>query len=434
MTRRFISFPLADLQQAKLQMLNWCKQFNICCFLDNHNYHLPHHSIECLLAAGSVRSISAVAGSALSQVRAFSMEQNDWIFGHLGYDLKNEIESLSSSNPDRVGFPDLFFFVPRFILQLADSSITIGSLDDDHEEVLKQITNSNSPTVSFSNSPSSIFTRYSKEEYIATVEKLRQHILRGDCYEINFCQEFYAEQMHIDPLELYLTLSHSSPNPYSAFYKLNDRYLSCLSPERYLKKEGNNIWSQPIKGTSRRNTEDPEADNQSITNLQNSAKERAENIMVVDIVRNDLSRICKQGTVAVDELCAVYSFPQVHQMVSTIAGELKEGINWTEAIRATFPMGSMTGAPKKKVMELIEKYELTKRGLFSGSIGYVNPAGDFDFNVVIRSVLYNAADKYLSFHTGSAITFNSSPEEEYEECLLKAGAIKKALAETNTFH
>jgi para-aminobenzoate synthetase component 1 len=207
-----------------------------------------------------------------------------------------------------------------------------------------------------------------------------------------------------------------------------------MSPERYLKKEGINILSQPIKGTSKRNIDNEEDDLLNITHLKTSEKERAENIMVVDLVRNDLSRICKEGTVKVDELCAVYSFPQVHQMISTISGILKDGIHWTDAIRQTFPMGSMTGVPKKKVMELIENYERSKRGLFSGSIGYVTPAGDFDFNVVIRSLLYNSTDKYLSFHTGSAITFSSDPETEYEECLLKAEAIKKALAETNTFH
>jgi para-aminobenzoate synthetase component 1 len=201
-----------------------------------------------------------------------------------------------------------------------------------------------------------------------------------------------------------------------------------------LKKEGRRLLSQPIKGTARRHPDDPALDALNLEGLMASDKERAENIMVVDLVRNDLSRICKEGTVKVDELCAVYSFPQVHQMISSVSGEQKENTHWTEAIRATFPMGSMTGAPKKKVMELIERYEAARRGLFSGSIGYVKPSGDFDFNVVIRSVLYNVADKYLSFQTGSAITFSSDPEKEYEECLLKAAAIKKALAETNTFH
>jgi para-aminobenzoate synthetase component 1 len=207
-----------------------------------------------------------------------------------------------------------------------------------------------------------------------------------------------------------------------------------MSPERYLKKEGKTILSQPIKGTAKRYPDNPELDLKNLNALKDSEKERAENIMVVDLVRNDLSKICEHGSVHVDELCKVYSFPQVHQMISTVSGTLRDDVQFSDAVKATFPMGSMTGAPKKKVMELIERYEKSKRGLFSGSIGYITPYNDFDFNVVIRSVLYNAATRYLSFHTGSAITFSSDPEKEYEECLLKAAAIKKALAETNTFH
>ena len=415
-------------------MLNWGNRFNICCFLDNHNYHLSHNSIECILAADSLAHLQAEAGNALSHFSDFNAQHNDWIFGHLAYDLKNEIEELSSSNPDGIGFPDLFFFVPRYILQLNETSLTIGSIADDHQQIFEEINNLSVVNRNAPESPVRIGTRYTKKEYVDIVEKLRQHILRGDCYEINLCQEFFAENISIDPLYLYTSLSKSSPNPFSGYYKLNQRYLACMSPERYLKKESKRILSQPIKGTSKRNADDPQLDTISINNLRNSEKERAENIMVVDLVRNDLSRICIQGTVTVDELCGIYTFPQVHQMISTISGELKDGVHLTEAIRATFPMGSMTGAPKKKVMELIEKYEVTKRGLFSGSIGYITPEKDFDFNVVIRSVLYNGSTKYLSFHTGSAITFSSDPETEYEECLLKAAAIKKALAETNTFH
>jgi para-aminobenzoate synthetase component 1 len=415
-------------------MLNWSNQFNICCFLDNNNYNLPHHTVECILAAGSHESISSTAGNALDKARVFYQKHNDWIFGHLAYDLKNEIEFLSSSNTDRLGFPDLFFFVPEYIIQLKGNSIQIGSLLDDHEEIFKDISLSDPIALDNHSAISNIRTRYSRNEYISVVEKLRQHILRGDCYEVNFCQEFYAQNVEVDPLHLFITLTRYSPNPFSGYYKINDHHLCCMSPERYLKKESNRVLSQPIKGTSRRNKHDAIQDGNNLSNLLNSEKERAENIMVVDLVRNDLSKICKRGTVNVDQLCAVYSFPHLHQMVSTISGEIKEDICWTDAVRATFPMGSMTGAPKKKVMELIDEYEITKRGLFSGSIGYVTPEGDFDFNVIIRSVLYNGPDKYLSYHTGSAITFNSDPEKEYEECLLKGEAIKKALAETNTFH
>ena len=415
-------------------MLNWGNRFNICCFLDNHSYHLSHNTIECVLAAGAIDKVESRVGNALNELSAFSAGKRDWLFGHLSYDLKNEIETLSSSHADGVAFPDLFFFRPQYVVQLNETSILVGSTANDHELIYNEITGIQ-PAEKMSNvALTHIDSRYSKAEYIEIVEQLRQHIRRGDCYEINLCQEFYAEDININPLSLYTSLSEASPNPFSGFYKISDRFLACMSPERYLKKEGSRILSQPIKGTSSRNTDDPKLDNINISKLRSSEKERAENIMVVDLVRNDLSRICVEGTVVVDELCEIYTFPQVHQMISTISGELKNNIALTDAIRATFPMGSMTGAPKKKVMELIERYERSKRGLFSGSIGYIKPDGDFDFNVVIRSVLYNASAKYLSFHTGSAITFGSDPETEYEECLLKAAAIKKALAETNTFH
>lgn len=433
MTRSFTSFPVADLQQIKLQMLNWCNRFNICCFLDNHHYNLAHHSIECLVGAGARHTVSSTAGSAFQSLRQFHDKHHDWLFGHFGYDLKNEIEALSSSNPDRVGFPDLFFFVPEYLIKITSTEISIGSFNQDHEKVFREIIAQDTLSSTGLNIGSVIQTRYTKEQYVDVIEKLKLHILRGDCYEINFCQEFFAENVDVDPSQLYHLLSKSSPNPYSAFYKLNHLSLSCMSPERYLKKKKSNILSQPIKGTSRRN-DDLIVDKENADHLLNSEKERAENIMVVDLVRNDLSKICSEGTVHVDELCAVYSFPHVHQMISTISGTVREDLHWTELIRATFPMGSMTGAPKKKVMQLIEYYEVTRRGLFSGSVGYITPEGDFDLNVVIRSALYNRNEKYLSFHTGSAITFSSDPEKEFEECLLKAAAIKKALAETNTFH
>jgi para-aminobenzoate synthetase component 1 len=228
-------------------------------------------------------------------------------------------------------------------------------------------------------------------------------------------------------VNIFRNLGKLSPNPFSALYKVNNKWLICASPERFLKKEGSKIFSQPIKGTAKRSAE-KKKDEENRINLGSSQKERSENVMVVDLVRNDLSRVCKKGTVKVEELYGIYSFPQVHQMISTISGELKEGILFAEIIRACFPMGSMTGAPKKRVMELIEQYEKTKRGIFSGAVGYISPTGDFDFNVVIRSIMYNAPAHYLSFQAGSAITFYSDPAQEWEECLVKAEAIKKVLA------
>ena len=405
-------------------MLSWANRFNICCFLDNHQYTFSSGSIECLLAAGSKKSLSLNAGNALQCFQEFYDDAQDWVFGHLGYDLKNEIEDLVSTHRDGLHFPDLYFFIPEIIVKLTTTELIVGAEGNTHETIFSEITRMDVSSVDSTPGPVAISNRYTKEEYIAVIEQLQQHLSKGDCYEINFCQEFYAENAVIDPLQIYRLLSASSPNPFSAFYKTDDKYLLCLSPERYLKKVGRRILSQPIKGTLKRTKEQ---DQNSITQLMGNAKERAENIMIVDLVRNDLSRICRKGSVKVDELCAVYAFPQVYQMISTISGELREEVTVSEAIRASFPMGSMTGAPKKKVMQLIEHYERTRRGLFSGSIGYFTPEGDFDLNVVIRSVLYNDTENYLSFQTGSAITFASNPEEEYAECLLKAAVIKNAL-------
>ncbi|MGQ0738172.1 MAG: anthranilate synthase component I family protein [Bacteroidota bacterium] len=421
-------FPISDFEQVKEKVLNWTKRFGTFCFLDNHRYQLQHHSEECLLAAGVESQLKANAGNALLQLQDFinsgNRQTGRWLFGHLGYDLKNETEQLSSHNSAGVGFPDLFFFEPEIIIRLQPGEIKIKAANP--EQVFKNITET--PLLPAAAAQAlNIQMRFSKEEYTSVIEKLKRHILRGDCYEINFCQEFFAETAVIDPVAVYKKLSSVSPNPFSALYKTEDKWLICASPERFLRKEGNSVLSQPIKGTSERIKHDEEKDKQSKKALQQSAKDRSENVMVVDLVRNDLSRICEEGTVQVDELFGLYSFPQVHQMISTVSGELKKDISFADIIRATFPMGSMTGAPKKRVMELIEQYEKTKRGIFSGALGYISPEGDFDFNVVIRSIMYNATTDYLSFQAGSGITWYSEAEKEWEECLLKAGAIGEVL-------
>ena len=425
--KKSISFPVDDFNIFKIQMLNWANRFSIFCLLDNQHYDFSKPAFECLLAAGSKATIEMQAGKAFDALRSFYVvNKNEWLFGHLGYDLKNETEKLSSGNADGIGFSDLHFFVPEIVLELNEKEVSIH-FDGDAAGVFAAILAC--PTINTQSVKSTVAVQHKieKENYIDIIEKLRQHILRGDCYEINFCQEFFATDADIDPLYIYNRLIELSPNPFSVFYKLKSRYCLCASPERYLKKEGHKIISQPIKGTSKRNAANAAEDEKAKNYLIESEKEKSENVMVVDLVRNDLSRICKAGSVKVDELFAVYSFPQVHQMISTVSGELEAGKDWIDCIEATFPMGSMTGAPKKKVMELIEQYEQTKRGLFSGAIGYVKPGGDFDFNVVIRSILYNEANKYLSFQAGGGITYNSDPELEYEESLLKVKAMMKVL-------
>jgi para-aminobenzoate synthetase component I len=407
-------------------MLNFGKKFGIFCFLDNHGYEFDK-SYECIAAAGVTQSITVTNAPALHKLDEFYNNNRGWIFGHISYDVKNEIENCESSNPDGISFPDIHFFVPEIVFTLKKNELQIGvGAGYDAREVYNEIL-SGKPVEAAAPEPFSLKSRFSYEEYIATVKKLQEHILRGDCYEINFCQEFYASGAVVDPFIVYARLSSLSPNPFSAFYKYDDKYLICASPERFLKKTGNRIISQPIKGTAKRIAGDAKADEQQKKDLYSNEKERSENTMIVDLVRNDLAKICTEGSVHVKDFLGIYSFPQVHQMISTVSGILKENIRLSEIFFATFPMGSMTGAPKKRVMELIEKYEKTKRGLFSGTVGYINGDGDFDFNVVIRSVLYNKSYQYVSIQAGSAITFKSIAGNEYEECLLKAAAIKKAL-------
>ena len=425
-------FSVNNFTEFRIQMLNWANRFNIFCFLDNQHYNFSTPAFECLLAIGyspnvaKNKSIKLQSGNAFEKLKDFYKKNNGWLFGHFGYDLKNETEHLSSTNFDGIAFGDMYFFVPEVVIKLTENEVHIFC-EDSAIKILKSILCEPLAFPPNKRSEFVIKNRISKAGYIETIQKLKQHILRGDCYEINFCQEFFAEDAEIDPLQVFHKLIQLSPNPFAALYKLNDKFCICASPERYLKKEGNKIFSQPIKGTSKRDLVNKDNDLKNKNYLSANEKEKSENVMVVDLVRNDLSKVCKEGSVKVDELFGVYSFPQVHQMISTISGEVKNNIDWIDIIKATFPMGSMTGAPKKRVMELIEQYEQTKRGLFSGAIGYINPDGDFDFNVVIRSIFYNSSDKYLSFNAGSGITFYSDAAKEYEECLLKAAAMRKVL-------
>lgn len=448
-------------------MLTWASRVGICCFLDNQGYGttachtaaIPETSgegpaippaFECLLAVGARDTLECPAGDAFATLKAWAADRQEWLFGHFGYDLARETEPTgpagfnrprgskptaplpadptpsAAPSADPIGFPDLFFFVPEILIELHPGHIRIGSFHHDQEAIWRQISDMIVPVASPATIPA--FTpRFTRQEYLDTVRRLQEHILRGDCYEINFCQEFFSYPAFPDPLDTWWSLSQASPNPFSAFYRLGEKYLLCASPERYLKRTGDTLISQPIKGTSPRYRSNPSADGASGRQLFHSRKDRSENVMIVDLVRNDLSKICLPGSVSVDELYGIYPFPQVFQMISTITGQPAPELHWTDMIRATFPMGSMTGAPKHRVVELIGQYERSRRGIFSGAVGYVAPNGDFDFNVVIRSLLLNRDHQYLSYQVGSGITFYSDPQAEYEECLIKAEGIRKAL-------
>jgi para-aminobenzoate synthetase component 1 len=403
-------------------MLNWVKQFNIFCFLDNCQYSIEPHKYECIVAAGCSSFISSETSGALKDIDQF-IDNKKWTFGHISFELKNILFQFSSTKKDEVDIPLFYFFQPEILILVKGNELIIygNKADIIYEEIL------NSKEDFQANKEFKIEQKLSKEEYINKIKSLQHHIQIGDCYEINFCQEFYAQNADIDPLNLFKYLINISPNPFSALYKLNGKYLICASPERFITKKGNQILSQPIKGTSERILTDQLVDEKRKSELFLSEKERSENVMIVDLVRNDLSRICKEGSVKVDELFGIYSFPQVHQMISTISGELEKDVKFSKIIESTFPMGSMTGAPKHKVLQLIEEYEVSTRGIFSGSVGYIDPEGNFDFNVVIRSIMYNGLKRYLSYQVGSAITFYSNAEKEWEECILKAKAIKKVL-------
>ncbi|MEO6812648.1 MAG: anthranilate synthase component I family protein [Ginsengibacter sp.] len=425
MKRRYTSFLFTDFKKFKLQLLNFGIKFGNFCFLDNHEYEF-NKSYECIAGVGSFDSITFTSKNFLSQLELFRGRNCDWIFGHISYDLKNEIEDLSSANFDGIRFPELHFFVPEIVFIISKKDVSIGVMGNNNATEIFDEINAIENTVATSQKIK-LQNRFSQTEYVETVGKIQDHIRRGDCYELCFCQEFFSDNAAINPVHVFEKLSTLSPNPFSAFYKLEENYLLCASPERFLKKMGKKIISQPIKGTSTRKKLSRLLEGKEKNSLLNNEKERAENIMIVDLVRNDLSKICTEGSVLVEEYLKVYSFPDLHQMISTISGNLNDTVSFAEIISATFPMGSMTGAPKKRAMQLIEKFERTKRGLFSGTVGYINPEGDFDFNVVIRSLLYNSEKKYLSIQAGSAITFKSKPEKEFEECNIKIASMMRAL-------
>lgn len=345
------------------------------------------------------------------------------IFGFFGYNLKNQIEDISSSKIATIEFPDLYFFEPENIIYFKNNGFYIVSLSKNCDVIYQNI-------ISFKSSESAIFNisnsnEINKNSYINDINYIKEKIIRGDVYEVNYCTETLMNAT-LNPVDLYFKLTEISPMPFSGFVKYNNKYILSASPERFLKKQDDTFISQPIKGTVKRGISEID-DNNLIFELQNSEKERAENIMIVDLVRNDLSHTAKDGTVEVVELCKVYSFQFVHQMISTIKSIKSKNFDFTDTIKTCFPMGSMTGAPKISAMKLIDKLEHTNRGVFSGSIGYITPNQDFDFNVIIRSLIYDDENKLASFHVGSAITIDSDAESEYNECFLKSFAIKKAL-------
>ena len=415
--------------QFRVKLNQWLENHSPVCVLDSntHTGQCYPEGIEydLIAAAGEIASI-APNQQPFEALDAFHEAQKDWLFGYFSYDLKNHLEALTSEKEDVIQAPEMQFFCPETVIFVKEGSLTIASLGKEPELVFKEIDQTivHTDALQLSVKP---HPRISHAQYIRALLSLKHHIQIGDIYEVNFCQEFLADVNISAPLKLWNNLIEHSPTPFSAYFQYNHIHLMCASPERYLKKIGDQLLSQPIKGTAKRGSTADE-DELIKKELQSSVKERAENVMIVDLVRNDLSKVASKNSVQVNELCGIYTFPQVHQQISTVSAQMKKNLPLSDAFKSTFPMGSMTGAPKVRAMELIEQYESYKRGLYSGAVGYITPEGDFDFNVIIRSMIYNSSAEQLSFSVGGAITSKSNPEHEYEESLLKAKAIREVLS------
>ncbi len=428
--RTTYTHQLKDPENFKQQLLLWSQQFDDIVWLDSNQHQNQYSSYDAVLAVDAFTAIKTDYFDAFERLKEYQTLTKDWIFGYLTYDLKNTSENLKSENFDDLEFPDLYFFQPKKLFLFKGDQIEIQYLkmvDDEIESDLKNIESTvTSSVVEKSKNPIKIKLRIHKDQYFEKANAMLGHIQRGDIYEANFCQEFYAEDSVINPLETFNKLNEISKPPFATFLKVEDKFLLSATPERYIKKDGNRVISQPIKGTAKR-SDNKNEDLKLAEALSKDEKERSENIMIVDLVRNDLSHTATKGSVKVEELCKVYSFLQVHQMISTVTSKVHAETNPVDILKTTFPMGSMTGAPKISAMKIIEDLEETKRGLYSGSVGYFKPNGDFDFNVIIRSILYNASKKYISYSVGSAITSKSEPLKEYEECLIKAKAMREVL-------
>lgn len=429
--RTSVSYKVSDVQKFKDVLLEWSQQYDEVVWLDSNNHSTKYASYDVLVALDGLTAITTDAKNGFSDLEEYQTQVQDWIFGYLSYDLKNDTEFLSSKNYDGLEFPDLYFFQPKKIIGIQGDAVHfmyLNMVSDEIRDDFKTISTfvSDPEPTSGDSSDVHIKMRIFKDEYFTKVNQMLAHIHKGDIYEANFCQEFYAQNLEINPLKTYTKLNQISKPPFATYVKLFDKYVLCSSPERYLKKVGSKLISQPIKGTAPR-SKDLEADAKLKMDLQNDEKERSENVMIVDLVRNDLSKSAEKGSVVVEELCKVYSFDQVHQMISTVTAVVPSEINPVRLIKETFPMGSMTGAPKLSAMQIIETLESFKRGVYSGAIGYFTPTSDFDLNVVIRSILYNESKRYVSYAVGSAITAKSVPEKEYQECLLKAKAMRQVL-------
>lgn len=421
-------FPIAPDFRSKLSA--YAAGFEEFALLDScGNSVYGENSFDYLLAAGA-HAVCAPGSEArvFAEWEAFVEAHGDWIFGFLGYELNVGTESISPPAQKLFPSPPLRFFVPAILVLVQGTAVTISvhpdAICDSPDHVYHAILSA--PLHPFSDTCIRLQPMINKSAYIANVERIRKHIIDGDIYELNYCQPFVAHNAELEPISVFNRLCEVSKAPFSALHRFGSQYLICGSPERFFRYDGRRIQSMPIKGTRRRDA-DSTVDEQLRSELEQSVKDKAEHIMIVDLVRNDLTPYAVSGTIQVDALYGIHAFPQVYQMVSTISAELRQGVPVCRAIRQAFPMGSMTGAPKVRAMEIIAEVEPFQRGMYSGAFGYFTPEGHCDFNVVIRSLLYNADTRLLAAYAGGAIVYDSVAEKELDECYVKLSGIQQVL-------
>ena len=423
MIRKHKYFSIPQDRKFLPRLIHWLYTHDHFSFFNGNNYKVKYDPFNTFSAAGALKNCIPVGDDPFSEFKRFYESEKDWMVGRLNYDLKNNIENLSSRNIDRLRSDEMTFFIPETLIFFQQEGIEIVSTQEP-DDIYDEIVNTDIPSEKKQNF--NIVCDTSKSEYIDAVNNIKKQIVAGDFYELNYCMEFFSKIDKPNLATIYLLLNEISPMPFSVFQGINGQYILSASPERFLKKTQDTLIAQPIKGTIRRD-DNAGIDDQLKHQLRNSEKEIAENMMIVDLMRNDLGRSALAGSVKVPEMFEIYSYNLVHQMISTITAKLKEEVHFIDAIKNAFPMGSMTGAPKIKVMETIDHYEKSKRGMFSSAAGYITPDGNFDFNVQIRSIFYSDITGCLKFNAGSAITYDADPEYEYKECLLKARSMMQAL-------
>lgn len=357
------------------------------------------------------------------------------LVGFLGYDLCHHIEKLPQTVQDDTGFPDLFMGVyPGAIVYdhsegkcyITDAEVHKGAETrlKEWKKVITSAKGSQRLSVTWHNDKPEFLSNFEKTDYLKAITRLKEYIRSGDIYQANMTQRFETI-LRDRPIELYQKLRDINPAPFAAYLPLEEGVIVSSSPERFIKLTNGIVETRPIKGTRPRGR-DEEEDAHNKRELINSEKDQSELLMIIDLERNDLSKIAKTGTVKVPELMVCEAYPTVFHLVSTVVAELKEGLTPIDVIKATFPGGSITGAPKIRAMEIIDELEPTKRGVYTGSIGYIGYNGDMDLNIAIRTIVCTNGKTY--FQAGGGIVWDSEEESEFEESLHKARAMREALS------